>query len=88
MLYSYPSVHMPVFSCFYMLLKDTMFLGFRLCATLEIYSDLSPSKTSTCALQLSNLFPYNPRLLEPWISSELSYLDSELILYLLELEHV
>ena len=30
-----------------------------------------------------NLFPYNPRLLEPWISPELSYLDSELILYLL-----
>ena len=61
-----------------------MFLGFRLGATLEIYSEPSPCKTFTFALQFSNLFPYSPRLLEPWISSEPSFLDSELILYLLE----
>jgi len=70
-----------VFIC---VLNDTMFLGFRLGATLEIYSEPSPCKTFTFALQFSNLFPYSPRLLEPWISSEPSFLDSELILYLFD----
>ena len=70
-----------VFICF---LNDKLVLGFRLCATVKIYSDLSPSKTFKSALQLSNLFPCYPRLLEPWISSELSFLDSELILCLFD----
>jgi hypothetical protein len=36
-------------------------------------------------MYLCNLFPYSPRLLEPWISSEHSFLDSGLILSLLAL---
>jgi hypothetical protein len=43
--------------------------------SLVAYSVLFPSKTFNFPPCLYNLFPYYPRLLEPWISTELSFLE-------------
>jgi hypothetical protein len=63
--------------------NDYEWLDFQLSATVKIVFELYVLPNLQNHPETVNLFPYNQRLLEPWISSELSFHNSELILYLL-----